>query len=149
MQAEIEVLAADGLAHQRAGAVAADDVTRVEVVDRGDLVAEMDAHVGEALQALAQHAFEDRLMEVPVAGPAVRARPVDAAADHQGAALAVDEVHAPRRGAHHGGDLLGEPGALEDAHDLAVEMHGARQRMDLALAVVDVDREPGLAQQVR
>jgi len=28
-------------------------------------------------------------------------------------------------------------------------MHGARQRMDLALAVVDVDREPGLPQQVR
>jgi len=28
-------------------------------------------------------------------------------------------------------------------------MHGARQRVDLALAVVDVDSEPGLAQQVR
>jgi len=27
-------------------------------------------------------------------------------------------------------------------------MHGAGQRMDLALAVVDVDREAGLAQQV-
>jgi len=27
-------------------------------------------------------------------------------------------------------------------------MHGTRQRMDLALAVVDVDREAGLAQQV-
>jgi len=28
-------------------------------------------------------------------------------------------------------------------------MHGTWQRMNLALAVVDVDREPGLAQQVR
>jgi len=28
-------------------------------------------------------------------------------------------------------------------------MHGARQRMDLVLAVVDVDREASLAQQVR
>src|SRR5215203_2946449 len=107
MQAEIEVLAANGRAHQRTCAVAANDVTRVEVVDRGDLVAKMDTHVGEALQALAQHAFEDRLMEVPVAGPAVRAWPVDAATDHQGAALAADEVHAPGRGAHHLGDLLG------------------------------------------
>jgi len=58
-------------------------------------------------------------------------------------------VHAPRRGPQGGGDLLGEAGVLEDAHDPAVEMHGARQRMDLALAVVDVDREPGLPQQVR
>ena len=109
----------------------------------------MDAHVGEALQALAQDCFEDRLMEVPVAGPAVRARPVDAAPDHQGAAFGVDEVHALRRGPRDGGDLLGQPGRLEDAHDLAVEMHGARQRMDLAVALVDVDRESGLAQQVR
>ena len=31
---------------------------------------------------------------------------------------------------------------------LAVEMHGSRQGMDFALAVVDVDRESGLAQQV-
>ena len=88
-------------------------------------------------------------MEVPVAGPAVRTRSVDAATDHQRAAFAGDEVHAPRRGPHDGGDLVGEPGALEDAHDLAVEMHGTRQRMDLALAVVDVDREPGLPKQVR
>jgi hypothetical protein len=58
-------------------------------------------------------------------------------------------MHAPRRGPDDGSDLLGEAGALEDAHDLAVEMHGARQRMDLALAVVDVDRESGQAQQVR
>jgi len=27
-------------------------------------------------------------------------------------------------------------------------MHGARQRMDLVLAVVDLDRESGLAEQV-
>jgi hypothetical protein len=28
-------------------------------------------------------------------------------------------------------------------------MHGARQRMDLVIAVVDLDREPGLSEQVR
>jgi len=27
-------------------------------------------------------------------------------------------------------------------------MHGARQRMDLVLAVIDLDRESGLAEQV-
>jgi hypothetical protein len=88
-------------------------------------------------------------MEVPVAGPAVRTRPVDAATDHQRAALAVDEVHAAGGGTRDVGDLLGKSRALEDAHDLAVEMHGARQRKDLALAVVEIDREPGLPKQVR
>ena len=36
----------------------------------------------------------------------------------------------------------------EDAHHLAVEMDGARQGIDLALAVEDLDREPGSAKQV-
>ena len=45
-------------------------------------------------------------------------------------------------------DLLGEPRTLEDTHDLAVEMDGAGQGKDLALAIVDLDREPGLPEQV-
>jgi len=94
VQAEVGRRAADRLAHQRARAVAADDEAGVEVVDRGDGLAEPQPDVGEALQPVAQDFLQQRLVEVPVAGPAVRAGPLDAAPHHQGAAGGVDEGHA-------------------------------------------------------
>ena len=63
MQAEIDLSAADGPAHQRARTVTADDKACVQIVDGSDFLAEMDAYIGEAREALAQDSFEDRLVE--------------------------------------------------------------------------------------
>jgi len=149
MQAEIALPAADRPPHQRARAVAAHDVAGVELSDVGDLAAEMDLDVREPPDALAQDLLEHRLVEVPVVRPALRPRPDDAEPDHQGLTRGTEEVHALRRGPRRQGDVLRQSGRLEDAHHLAVEMHGARQRMDRRVAIVDRDRETGLSQQVR
>ena len=108
----------------------------------------MDAYIGEAREALAQDSFEDRLVEVPASRPAVGIGSFAATPDHQGSAGRFLIARAVGRGPGRRGDSIGKPCRLEDAHDLAVEMHGSRQGMDFALAVVDVDRESGLAQQV-
>src|SRR3990167_3067732 len=87
-------------------------------------------------------------MKVPAARPAVRSRPLGAVADQQGAAGGILVTRTVRRRPRRPGDAVGEPRRLEDAHHLAVEMHGAWQRIDLCLAIVDVDRESGMTQQV-
>jgi len=79
----------------------------------------------------------------------VRSGPVDAAPDHQGLAHGIDEVHALRGRARGPGDPVRQADRLEDAHDLAVEMHGARQRENIVLPVEDIDRDSKLPQQVR
>ena len=109
MQAEVGLPAADGAAHQRARAVASDDVAGVELAHVGDLATKMDRHIREALDAGAQDLFEIRLVKIPVARPAMRPGSVDAAPNHQGLAAGIDEMHALRRGPRRRGDLLRQP----------------------------------------
>ena len=87
-------------------------------------------------------------MEVPVVRPAVRPGADAAAADHEGLARRVDEVHPLRRGARHAADRLGEPRGLEYAHDLAVEVHRPRQGMDVRIAFHHQHPEPVPAEEV-
>ena len=167
VQAEVERRGADSVADQRPRAVAADDVARgqlarcagrhfpdgdrsvvARVADGERLVPETDLDVREARDALAEHRVELRLVEVPVARPAVRPRSVGAAAHHEGLARRVDEVHPLRGRARDAFDRLGEPRGLEDAHDLAVEVNGPRQGMDVRVALQHQHAKPVPAEEV-
>ena len=168
VQAEVPHRRADGFPDQRTRAVAADDVARGQrsrcarrlvtdidrrvlppVADGERLVPEADLDVREARDALAQHRVELRLVEVPIARPVVRPGAVGAAANHEGLARRVDEVHPPGGCARDPLDGSGEPRGLEHAHDLTVEMHRAGQGMDIRIAFEDQHAKCVPAEEVR
>ena len=167
VQAEILVVDAHVAAHQRARAVAADDVAGLVrdaahahrragrqahivgvLVEAHDLVAKRDGDVGQRGGAVAQRRIEPRLMEVPVVDPALRPDAFRAAPLHQRLAGSVDEAHALGRRPRDAKDGFGQPDCLEDAHHLAVEMHRARQGMDLGIALQHQHRAAGTTQQI-
>ena len=167
MEAEIQHRGADRVAHHRPCSVAADDVARRELarsagreVPDGDrhvvtcvenprrLVPEPDIDVRQARDPLAERRVELRLMEVPVGRPVVLPGAVGAAAHHEGPALGVDEVHALRRCPRDPLNRFGEPGGLEDPHDLAVEVDGPRQGMDSCVAFQHEHVKPVPAEEI-
>ena len=167
MQAEVQHRPADCVAHERTGAVAADDVARGQLIRSAGphapdadrhviariakglrLVPEADLDVREPRGPRSKRRVELRLVEVPVVRPSVRPGAVGPAAHHEGLARRVDEVHSARRRARDILDRPGEAGRLEHAHDLAVEVHRSRQGMDAGIAFQHQHPEPVPAEKV-
>lgn len=73
-----------------------------------------------------------------------RARPVDA---DQGLAVTVVPLVVVGHRVRDGADLFADAGGLEDAADLVVEVHGARQAVGLGPAFQDEDLVPRTGQQ--
>ena len=165
VQAQIAHAGAQHFAHQGAGTVAADHVAGLHtmillslqvgdlqgggvstVFDGGDFVAVAHLHLRVALQARPQNGFELGLVKVVVGGAAVRTAFLGAGADQQGLASGVVEVHALEARARDALDLWAQTGGLEHAHGFAVEMDGAGQGVDRALALDHQHRQAILAQ---
>ena len=167
MQAEVPHRRADCVAHERTGAVAADDVARgqrirsaghhvpdvdgrmiARISDGPRLVPETDLHVREPRYPRSKCRVELRLVEVPVVRPAVPTGAVGPTAHHEGLARRVDEVHSARCRARDLLDRPGQAGRLEDAHDLAVEVHRPRQGVDAGIALQHQHPKPVPAEKV-
>ena len=108
-------------------------------------VFEQDRHVGKAVHPGAQHRLQRGLVDellgrVPVT-PRYRQQL------HERHPVGVDEVR-PAAGLHVGGEPVGQPDLLPDAHHLLVGGDGPGPRIDVGIAFHHDDVQAHLAQQV-
>ena len=156
---------AERLAHKTVGAVAGDDIARRHalgpvralhrqghaagcLLERRERHAAPQGHVRKARHPGLHGAFELGLEEEVIVRPAKSLRQPGRAeiADH--AAVGAD-VDMPLRLAHQRAHRIGEAGRLEDAHHLVVDVHRARQRIGLGLALDHQRAQTRVAEQVR
>src|SRR4029079_1482205 len=104
-------------------------------------MAEARFHCREPPQTLTQYAFEVGLVHIVVAGPIVWADAVKASPDKQRLSRRRDEMHTLRRRTRNLCNRVGEACGLEGPHDLAVEVNGARQLIDVEFAIDQQDAE--------
>ena len=116
-------------------------------LDGQHLVLQPHVHRRVLQQPLPQRPLQHRLMKAIAGVPALRADLLRAWPIDQQAAFGIDEAHAAR---HHQirQQHVGEPQGLEHAHALAIEVDGARQRIDIGLTLQRQYAQPAQGQQV-
>ena len=164
---EIVERRAHRLADHRSRAVAADDVAGVDPLDRAASSildaqphrvvddfdrdrpmrrAQRDARV--LAHPFSQHRLEGRLVEAIARMPALRPDLRRPAPVDQQTAPGIDELHAGRHDEIRR-EFVGDADRLEDPHALAVEVDGARQVVEVGLALDDERAHAARAEQAR